>query len=134
MSDGDVLTHAAIGRAADAIRGTGSAVEIGGVRIEECDEFGATVTTRERDRAVRELERVADERDQYREALVEANRQLDVARTARRELMVTLASPPSGWFVLGSHIDDPDVDLEFWGNDAGVPLWERPAAPDGGAS
>ena len=47
----ELLTHAAIGRAADGIRGTNSAVQIGGVRIEECDTYGATATTRRADAA-----------------------------------------------------------------------------------
>tara|TARA_R110002051_G_scaffold60546_9_gene110969 strand:+ start:77109 stop:77507 length:399 start_codon:yes stop_codon:yes gene_type:complete len=43
-----------------------------------------------------------------------------------RALKNQLLEPPRGWFVLGSHIDQPDVCLEFWGDEGGVPLWERP--------
>lgn len=38
-----------------------------------------------------------------------------------------LASPPPGWFTFGTHIEQPDVALEFWGDEGGVPIWERPA-------
>lgn len=40
-----------------------------------------------------------------------------------------LVQPPAGWSVFGTHIDSPDVALEFWGNDGGMPIWERPAPP-----
>lgn len=43
-----------------------------------------------------------------------------------RRLNVQFASPPPGWFTFGTHVDS-DVKLEFWGDDAGVPIWERPA-------
>lgn len=38
-----------------------------------------------------------------------------------------LFSPPDGWFTFGTHIDQPGVELDFWGlgND-GLPIWERP--------
>lgn len=46
-------------------------------------------------------------------------------------LLEQLSSPPPGWYVLGTHIDREtgkalDVELEFWGDDGGVPFWERP--------
>lgn len=47
----------------------------------------------------------------------------------RARISKQLASPPPGWFVLGSHIDQPDIQLEFWGDDGGVPIWERPTPP-----
>jgi len=36
-------------------------------------------------------------------------------------------TPPPGWFDFGTHVDHPDVQLEFssQGTD-GLPLWERP--------
>lgn len=37
-----------------------------------------------------------------------------------------LASPPPGWFTFGSHVGQT-VRLEFWGDDGGMPIWERPA-------
>lgn len=33
----------------------------------------------------------------------------------------------AGWLPFGSHVDQPDIPLEFEGDDGGVPLWERPA-------
>lgn len=36
-----------------------------------------------------------------------------------------LAAPPAPWVTFGSHVDQPDVALEFWGDEGGVPLWER---------
>lgn len=36
--------------------------------------------------------------------------------------------PPPGWFTFGTHLDFPDVPLQFskeTGED-GLPLWERP--------
>lgn len=39
----------------------------------------------------------------------------------------------AGWSPFGSHVDRPDVELEFDGQDeAGMPLWERPttSAPE----
>lgn len=49
-------------------------------------------------------------------------------------LIRMLSSPPPGWYVLGTHIDPDtgkalDVELEFWGDDGGVPFWERPKPP-----
>lgn len=42
---------------------------------------------------------------------------------------INLFHPPEGWFIFGTHVDDPTVldrGLEFWGEDeAGMPLWER---------
>lgn len=37
-----------------------------------------------------------------------------------------LTYPPSGWFPFGHHVDRPDIRLEVWGDEAGVPIWERP--------
>jgi len=51
-------------------------------------------------------------------------------RSAREETVVQLASPPDGWSVFGTHVDQ-DVELEFWGDDGGVPIWERPRAAAG---
>lgn len=37
--------------------------------------------------------------------------------------------PPAGWETFGSHVDRPDVELEFStrvGPEDGLPLWERP--------
>ncbi|MBF4459504.1 hypothetical protein [Pseudoclavibacter sp. VKM Ac-2867] len=63
------------------------------------------------------------------------------AKVAARELMkavraderaryqLILASPPPGWSTFGTHIDQPDVELEFWGAETsldGLPIWERP--------
>lgn len=42
-----------------------------------------------------------------------------------RDLQRELTTPPEGWFVFGTHIDIPGP-LEFWGNEAGLPIWERP--------
>lgn len=38
------------------------------------------------------------------------------------------SEPPTGWYLFGSHVDQPDVPLEFsaeLGEDL-LPLWERP--------
>lgn len=66
------------------------------------------------------------------------------AKVAARELMkavraderapfqLILAMPAPGWFTFGSHADQPDLELEFWGAETsldGLPIWERPAAP-----
>lgn len=45
---------AALAQAVDSIRGTGCGVEIAGVRIEECDEYGRTATTLRAERAEQE--------------------------------------------------------------------------------
>ena len=50
----------------------------------------------------------------------------DHARGYRHEYRRLQAQPAPGWFVFGSHIDEPDILLEFWGDDAGTPIWERP--------
>lgn len=35
--------------------------------------------------------------------------------------------PPSGWFMFGTHVDQPNVQLEFWGEgEDNLPIWERP--------
>jgi len=47
-------------------------------------------------------------------------------RTEYEELQRQLTQPPTGWYVFGTHIDQPDVRLEFWGDEGGVPIWERP--------
>lgn len=51
-------------------------------------------------------------------------------------LKTELASPPvgGGWKTLGSHVDKPDLELEFWGDDGGVPIWERPVLTMQGAT
>lgn len=36
-----------------------------------------------------------------------------------------LASPPPGWYTLGTH-GHAETPMEFWGDDGGVPMWERP--------
>lgn len=40
-------------------------------------------------------------------------------------------SVPDGWFPLGSHLDQPWVELEFSDevDDSGLALWERPVPP-----
>lgn len=48
-------------------------------------------------------------------------------RTEYLALQRQLASPPAGWFPFGHHIDIPDP-LEFWGDQGGIPLWERPTS------
>lgn len=45
-------------------------------------------------------------------------------------LLEQLASPPPGWYTLGTHVnletgEALDVELEFWGDDGGVPFWEH---------
>jgi hypothetical protein len=40
-----------------------------------------------------------------------------------------LLNPPPGWFVFGTHADQPGLRLEFWGNQDGFPVWEREAKP-----
>jgi len=53
--------------------------------------------------------------------------QHDPYRGPYERLQRTLASPPPGWFTLGTHAGQ-DTPLEFWGQgDDGLPLWERPA-------
>lgn len=48
-------------------------------------------------------------------------------REERQQIAKQFASPPPGWFTFGSHVDQPDVKLEFWGEDTGGdPIWERP--------
>jgi hypothetical protein len=47
-------------------------------------------------------------------------------RAMREDYQRILASPPEGWSTFGTHIDQPNVELEFWGEDGGVPIWERP--------
>lgn len=42
-----------------------------------------------------------------------------------------LANPAPGWFTLGTHADQPGVQLEFWGQDDDLPVWERPVDADG---
>lgn len=40
-----------------------------------------------------------------------------------------VATPPDGWVTFGSHVDQPDIRLEFWGSDLDLmPVLER-AAP-----
>lgn len=51
---------------------------------------------------------------------------LGIAHTQElHRLRVELASPPDGWSTFGTHADT-DADLEFWGDDQGTPIWERP--------
>ena len=55
----------------------------------------------------------------------------DRAIRALRTLQRQLASPPPGWHTFGTHIGQPEIALEFWGDDgAGFPIWERPAPSD----
>lgn len=57
-----------------------------------------------------------------------AIRQLIGYRTEFLALQRQVATPPDGWFTFGHHADDPDKpQLEFWGDEHGIPLWERPA-------
>lgn len=51
-------------------------------------------------------------------------------RTEYELLQRELATPPAGWFNFGHHIDQPGIQLEFWGDQGGIPLWERPAGTD----
>jgi hypothetical protein len=57
----------AIGKAAFGVIGTDCAVEIAGVRIEACDEYGATATTKDRDVAVKYLKKAQLKLDRVRE-------------------------------------------------------------------
>ncbi len=66
--------------AVEAIKGTGGAVEIAGVRIEPCDAYGVTATTRERDELSRSLRDVAAERASH------AARGYDVAHDDRHNV------------------------------------------------
>lgn len=51
-------------------------------------------------------------------------------RTEYEALQRELATPPEGWFAFGHHVTQENVPrLEFWGDHAGLPLWERPV-PD----
>lgn len=60
------------------------------------------------------IERVEDESDEG-------------AINGVRRLQQTLASPPEDWYTFGTHVDHPDQELEFWGDDGtGTPIWERP--------
>ena len=52
---------------------------------------------------------------------------------AYHELKDAVVRPPEGWFTLGTHAStadltagEPDLALEFWGMEGGLPLWERP--------
>ena len=55
--------------------------------------------------------------------------QYDPYRGPYERLQRTLTRPPVGWFSFGTHVDQPDVKLEFWGtDDGGMPLWERPVS------
>lgn len=56
-----------------------------------------------------------------RHAHAELNRFVDAI------MAEVFASPPPGWSVFGSHVDDPGP-LEFWGehlSNDGLPVWER---------
>lgn len=54
-------------------------------------------------------------------------RQLIGYRTEYVVLQRELATPPPGWFAFGHHVNDPEKRrLEFWGDEAGLPIWERP--------
>lgn len=64
--------------------------------------------------------------EQRRRASVKS---VESIRDEIEELHRQLASPPEGWFTFGTHIDRPEVQLEFWGDDDGLPLWERPKRP-----
>lgn len=41
-------------------------------------------------------------------------------------VMRQLANPPEGWSTFGTHVDQPGVTLELWGELDGTPIWERP--------
>lgn len=55
------------------------------------------------------------------------NAQLVGYKEEYQRLKAQLATPPAGWYMFGTHVDVPDVRLEFWGDEGGVPIWERPA-------
>lgn len=61
------------------------------------------------------------------EALVaEHERIVGGYQAERTAILRQIATPPPGWFTFGTHVDQPDIALEFWGDDGGVPIWERP--------
>lgn len=63
--------------------------------------------------------------------LVREQEWLDLADYANRYALVLENAPPDGWFMFGSHIDCPWMDLEFSDvvEDDGLPKWERPLPP-----
>lgn len=85
---GDVA--AAVLSAVETIKETGGAVEIHGVRIERCDEYGVTETVRTADRLaarVAEVERERDEALRGLDAYISANAaSMDRAKAAESEV------------------------------------------------
>ena len=65
--------------AANTIKATGGAVEIGGVRIEPCDEYGSTVTTARAEAAEAEVRRLTEESERLKRGGTELGRILDRA-------------------------------------------------------
>jgi hypothetical protein len=51
---------------------------------------------------------------------------VEVYKIEYENLRNQLTRPPEGWHVFGSHTDLPWVELEFWGEEGGIPIWERP--------
>lgn len=54
-----------------------------------------------------------------------------VGAAERAPFQKILATPAPGWFTFGTHVDQPGVELEFWGTETsldGLPIWERPRA------
>ena len=44
------------------------------------------------------------------------------------EVIMELFEPPEPWTTFGTHVEDADTKLVFWGTAPdGLPLWERPA-------
>ena len=84
----------------------------------------ATVIQGERKRAD-EAEAELQARELHHFEAEQENARLSGYRVEYERLQRQLASPPPGWFVFGTHIDAPDVALEFWGDEGGVPIWER---------
>jgi hypothetical protein len=97
-----------------------------------------------KDQDLRELHHFETEQDLDKMAneLVQANNNhADMVRKYRqreefirvlREEMSLLrqqfASPPPGWEPFGTNIDYPGP-VEFWGNEHGLPIWERRVIP-----
>lgn len=75
----------------------------------------------------------ADSKEWTQKAKVAARELERAARVDERApFQRILATPAPGWFTFGTHVDQPDLELEFWGAETspdGLPIWERPAAP-----